>query len=83
MKSIVREFQTEAVIFREGEIGNTAYILTEGQVEISIQQDGQKSVLAVLNPITVFGEMALLLKDQKRTATAKAVGETKIAATHR
>jgi len=79
MKSLVREFPQGALIFKEGEVGNTAYILTEGQVEISIQQGEKKSVLARLKPVTVFGEMALLLRDQKRTATATAVGEAKVA----
>ncbi len=79
MKSLVREFSPGALIFREGEVGNTAYLLTEGQVEISVQQGEKKSILAILKPVTVFGEMALLTKDQKRTASATAVGATKVA----
>lgn len=79
MKSLVREFSPGALIFREGEVGNTAYLLTEGQVEISVQQGEKRSILAILKPVTVFGEMALLSKDQKRTASATAVGATKVA----
>lgn len=79
MKSLVREFPHGALIFREGEVGNTAFLLTEGQVEISIQRGEKRSLLAVLKPVTVFGEMALLSRDQKRSATATAVGNTKVA----
>jgi len=79
MKSLVREFPPGAVIFKEGEVGNAAFLLTEGQVEISVLQGEKKSILAMLKPVAVFGEMALLLKDQKRTATATAAGTTKVA----
>lgn len=79
MKSAIREFAPNACIFQEGAVGNAAYILTEGSVEISVQCGEKKSVLAVLQPISVFGEMALLLKDQKRTATAQARTLSKVA----
>lgn len=70
MKSIVRDFSKNAVIFKEGEVASVAYILSEGTVEISIMTGGKKAILAVIQPVSIFGEMALLLKNQKRTATA-------------
>jgi CRP/FNR family transcriptional regulator, cyclic AMP receptor protein len=79
MQSVVREFAARTCIFGEGNFGDTAYILTEGSVEISIKTDDAKRVLAVLQPVAVFGEMALLLPDQHRTATAMALVPSKVA----
>ncbi len=79
MRSIVREYSQGAIIFNEGDIGNAAYILTEGSVEICLGSGEKRSVLSVVTPVSVFGEMALLLKEQKRTATAIAKSSAKVA----
>jgi len=69
----VRKCSQNETICKEGATGTAAYILRKGTVEVSVLVEGNKKVLAVLNPVTVFGEMALLLKDHKRTATATAL----------
>ncbi len=69
----LRVFQPSTIIFEENSIGDSAYILKEGRVEISMRIKGNKVVLAELNPVTIFGEMALLSKDKRRTATARAL----------
>jgi len=79
MKSSMTDYAKDEIIFRNGEIGNTAYILTEGSIEISISEGKNKTVLAILKPVSVFGEMALLLGDQKRTASARAIVPSKVA----
>ena len=38
MKSSMMDYEKDAIIFRNGEIGNSAYILTEGTIEISIAE---------------------------------------------
>jgi len=68
----IKKFYQNEVIFKEGTLGTVAYILREGGVEISVEVEGSKKVLTVLKPITVFGEMALVLPDHQRTATAAA-----------
>jgi len=70
---ITREFYQEEIIFNEGSTGNVAYILTCGSVEIATRIGNKNVVLAILEPIAVFGEMALLMSERKRTATAKAL----------
>ena len=62
-------------IFTEGDHGEDAYVLKHGLVEISIMDNGGKLVLTRLKEQSVFGEMALLLEDHQRTATATAVEE--------
>lgn len=74
----LREFLPGDVIFREDSRGDAAYLLKEGEVEIATERDGEKMVLARLSPITVFGEMALLLDQHRRTASATALTECKI-----
>ena len=69
----LKEFQKGEVIFKEGETANVAYILKEGDVEISLAMEGQSLILDRLQPGAIFGEMALLLPEHRRTATAIAV----------
>ncbi|HHL40380.1 MAG TPA: cyclic nucleotide-binding domain-containing protein [Deltaproteobacteria bacterium] len=68
-----KTFYSNEVIFREGSRGESAYILKQGRVEISVGSGEKRVVLTVLRPVSVFGEMAVLLKDQRRTATATAL----------
>lgn len=69
----VREFYKGETIFRQGSIGRKAYILKKGKVQVLVGgRDGEETTVAVIEPVHVFGEMALLL-DDKRTATIKAV----------
>lgn len=75
---LVKNFLKYHVIFKEGSKGNTAYLLKEGRVELSKTINNRKKVLAVLTPISMFGEMAVLLGDQKRTASAVALEDVKV-----
>lgn len=79
MKSWMRDYTSGSVIFSEGEPGNVAFILTEGSVEITVGSGDKKKVVTVFKPVSVFGEMALILKDQKRTASAVARSDSKVA----
>lgn len=72
------EFSPSAVIFEEYSLGDSAYILKEGRVEISMGRDDEKVILAELKPVTIFGEMALLSKEKRRTATAKALDRVRV-----
>jgi EAL domain-containing protein (putative c-di-GMP-specific phosphodiesterase class I) len=60
-------------IFREGEPGDFAYIVEEGKVEISTEIDGQQFILTVLEPGTMFGELALV---DGRARSAAAIART-------
>ncbi|KJR43452.1 transcriptional regulator, Crp/Fnr family [Candidatus Magnetoovum chiemensis] len=69
----IRRFSPNEIIFTEGSTGNCAYIIKKGVVEISVLITNIKVVLHKLEPVTIFGETALLLDDNRRTATAKAI----------
>ena len=74
---LVKNFLKHNVIFSEGSKGEHAYMLTQGRVEISGTISGRKKVFAVLKPISIFGEMAIFLENQQRTATAMALEDCK------
>ncbi|MFC1484257.1 Crp/Fnr family transcriptional regulator [Candidatus Neomarinimicrobiota bacterium] len=64
-----RQFKKGEIIFKDGQTGQTMFIVLQGQVEISKMLGDQKTVLASLEPGSVFGEMAII-DSQPRSATA-------------
>lgn len=70
-------FQKGDVIFSEGELGNTMYVIQSGAVQIIRTIKGIKSVLAILETGDFFGEMALIDR-RPRSATAIAISKTKL-----
>lgn len=74
-----REYQGGETIFKENDPGAALYIIEEGEVEIYKERSENRVILATLNEKQFFGEVALL-DESKRTASAKAVVDTKILA---
>src|SRR5574340_373226 len=68
-------FQDGQVIFEDGSSGDWIYVLDEGEVEISKMVEGRKTLIEVLKPGDIFGEMAYIDKTP-RSATATAKGKT-------
>ena len=60
------------LIFREGEAGETAFVVLSGKVEISRSVDDKTIPIGVVNVGGMFGEMALI-DDCPRMASARAV----------
>ena len=59
-----------SVLFRAGDPGETLYVVAEGEVELSLEDNvGEKIVLAIAGKGDLFGELALL-DEGSRTATA-------------
>ena len=68
----IARFDKNQIVFSEGDNAYEAYLLKKGRIEISVKVEGKKVVLTTLGEKTVFGEMALVLKEHRRTATAMA-----------
>jgi CRP-like cAMP-binding protein len=68
-------YQAGEVIVQENDFGETAYVIGEGQVEVSKERDGQSVHLAYLGPGETFGEMSMI-DEKPRSATVTAVIET-------
>jgi CRP/FNR family transcriptional regulator len=66
------------VLFNEGERGERLYIITDGKMKLGhTSSDGRESLLAVLGPGELLGELSLF-DPGPRTATATALTETSL-----
>ncbi len=65
-------FEPSAIIMREGEIGDSFYIIREGHVHAVHVRNGQDLILSEMGLGEGFGEMALLT-DQPRSCTIRAI----------
>ncbi|MEK9802453.1 MAG: cyclic nucleotide-binding domain-containing protein [Curvibacter sp.] len=63
--------QPGEAVFREGDMGNSFYVLIAGEVVVEKQRGGRPVELARLGPGECFGEMALVGNDV-RSATVRA-----------
>ena len=64
-------FEAGQALFHQGEPGDSAYILIEGEAEVSIDSPGGPIVVATLGRHAIVGEIAILC-DVPRTATVNA-----------
>lgn len=64
------------VLFRQGDMGDAAYIVIEGEVDVVIENkdEGTETIVATLGANSIIGEIAILC-DVPRTATVRAKGE--------
>jgi CRP-like cAMP-binding protein len=74
-----RRFAAGEVVLREGDQGDTLYVLARGEVEVVARREGGKDagkerLLAVLGAPEAFGEMALIDREV-RSATVRAKGD--------
>ena len=79
--AVVREVSLAAgdVLFVQGSPGDFAYVIKEGEVEISRLSDGREVPLAVRGQGEVIGEMALL-EEAPRMAAARALTDSALVA---
>jgi CRP-like cAMP-binding protein len=63
-------FPKGSVIFAEGDLGLTMYVIESGEVEIHKRLGGEDKVLAQLSKGDFFGEMCMLEEESPRSATA-------------
>jgi CRP/FNR family transcriptional regulator, cyclic AMP receptor protein len=77
--AICREekFVSGSYIFREGELGNRLYLISEGEVRISRVVPGSgEEALAVLKTGSLFGEMAVFDRGERSTDAISNGGTT-------
>jgi CRP/FNR family transcriptional regulator, cyclic AMP receptor protein len=68
-------FSAGSTIISEGEDGNSAFIITNGSVEVIVGQGKKAKTVAHLKAGDVFGEMSLI-EPGPRSATVRAVTDT-------
>ncbi len=73
-----KSFSAGALVMKQGEKGDCAYIIEEGLVEVSVQSpDGKVQVVGTRGPGTIIGEMAIV-DNAPRAATVKALKDCKM-----
>ena len=72
-------FAANEFLFREGEVGDCAYIIESGKVEVSVRNGDHKLVIAILGEGDLVGEMAII-DNLPRTASAMAVEDAQVIA---
>lgn len=65
------------VVVREGDTGNTMFVIQTGRVEVVSNRNGSEIRLAVLGEGDFFGEMALFER-KTRAATVRAIERARI-----
>ncbi|HEY3019891.1 MAG TPA: cyclic nucleotide-binding domain-containing protein [Solirubrobacteraceae bacterium] len=74
--TVPRRYAAGEVIFREGDLGDTCFVLRTGSVRVTrTHSDGRTIALAQLRPPALLGEMAML-GSARRSATVEAVEDT-------
>ena len=77
IKPSLRNLASGDVLFREGEVGDFAYQIVKGKIEVTKFNGDEYVTLAMLEKGALFGEMALIDK-QPRSAMARAVNEATV-----
>ncbi|HIB19357.1 MAG: Hemolysin secretion protein D, chromosomal [Alphaproteobacteria bacterium MarineAlpha9_Bin5] len=73
-QSVLRTLAAGDVLFKEGDVGNVAYVVESGMIEICRFTGEDYVTLVELEKGALFGEMALI-DSQPRSAMARANGE--------
>lgn len=67
-----RQVAAREVLFQQGDQGDCAYVVETGELEVSLERNGERDVLARVGSGSLLGEMALLDRST-RTATVTAI----------
>jgi CRP-like cAMP-binding protein len=70
-------FNDGEALCHEGEPGNSVFIIDEGEVDVTVEVDGNSIHLATLGSHELFGEMAVIC-NLPRTANVRARGTLKV-----
>jgi CRP-like cAMP-binding protein len=76
-----RHFKRGEIILRENDLGETAFIIEKGLVEVTHQVGSERVHLATMGPGETLGEMSIV-DDKPRSATAIALEPTVVSEIH-
>ena len=74
--TVPRSFGAGEIVFREGDSGDTCYVVRTGQARAVREHPGGRTItLATFGPGEIFGELAMF-DDERRSATVEALEDT-------
>src|ERR671926_998696 len=75
--AVPRTYEAGEAVFREGDSGDTCYVVREGSVRVTRRpSDGRVITLAELRPGSIFGELAMF-GGEVRSASVEALEPTR------
>lgn len=75
----VETVEAGAYLFREGDAGDSLYVVTEGQLDIVLAADTRdEMLLRICGPGEYVGEMSLIMPKGKRTASVRARVDSRV-----
>jgi CRP/FNR family transcriptional regulator len=78
--AVPRRYDTNDVVFREGDESNTCYVVRSGRARaVREHSDGRSITLANFGPGDIFGELAMF-DNEKRSATVETLESTEVIA---
>jgi len=77
-----RIYEADDVIIHQGDVGESFYLIKEGQVQVFTEHEGEEVLVAERGPGEYVGEVALLL-DTPRTASVRALTQVSVLALHK
>jgi CRP/FNR family cyclic AMP-dependent transcriptional regulator len=72
-----RDFEDGEIIVRQGDVGDTMFVIQEGQVEVLNETDGKQVRLRIAGEGEFMGEMAIFERVD-RSATLRAMGKVRV-----
>jgi CRP/FNR family cyclic AMP-dependent transcriptional regulator len=77
-----RKYETDELIFEEGQPGAALFLILDGKVAIEMHRESRTTTLAILERGAFFGEMALV-DEAPRSANARSLEQTYALALYR
>jgi len=72
-----RTYENGEIVFRQGGVGDSMYVVLEGQVEVFVETGGNEARLRVLGEGETVGEMAIFAREV-RSASVRALGKARL-----
>jgi len=72
-----RKFKKGEMIVQQGDVGQEAYRILKGSVQVYFTQEGKRVTLGMLGAGEIFGEMGMI-DDKPRSATVQAIEATEV-----
>ncbi len=72
-----RVYQDGEVIIRQGEVGDSMFVIQQGQIQVLVEREGHEVPLRVAGEGEAVGEMAIFEREV-RSATVRALGEVRV-----
>jgi len=72
-----RDYEDGEIIVRQGDVGDSMFVIQEGQIEVLKETDGRETRLRIADEGEFMGEMAIFER-VNRTATLRAMGRVRI-----